>query len=284
MPALRLFEDPLHGVDAATMRFLDLHEAHAHALGGREVRDLGDGVLLHDPKDPEPFWNRLAAIRWPDGRDAFDRRLDQAMAMFASIARQPHLWLAPAHNRPADVARRLEDRGFIDLGGGHIMVLVDGRPAAAAAAQRPPRGIELERVLGGARPPSTFIEDVSLVLADAFDVPPERRGPIQLELARSMGSAALATYLVRVDGEPVAVAKRSTFDGASYLASIGVRPPWQGRGLGRLVTAAAVADAVAAGSRWTYLGVFADNVGAQRLYERLGFAILGDRASDYLLR
>lgn len=284
MPALRLFEDPLHGVDAPTMRFLDLHEARAHALGGREVRDLGDGVLLHDPQDPEPFWNRLAAIRWPDGPDAFDRRLDEAMAMFAKIARQPHLWLAPAHNRPTDVARRLEDRGFIDLGGGHLMVLVDARPATAAAAQRPAGDVELERVLGGARPPSWFVEDVSLVLADAFDVPPERRSPIESELARSMESAALATYLVRVDGEPVAVAKRSTFDAASYLASIGVRPAWQGRGLGRLVTAAAVADALAAGSRWTYLGVFADNVAAERLYDRLGFAIVGDRASDYLLR
>ena len=52
-------------IDPATMRRLILHETQVHAMPGRDVRDLGDAILLHDPIDPEPFWNRLAAIRWP---------------------------------------------------------------------------------------------------------------------------------------------------------------------------------------------------------------------------
>ena len=34
-------------------------------MPGRELRDLGDAILLDDPNDPEPFWNRIEAIRWP---------------------------------------------------------------------------------------------------------------------------------------------------------------------------------------------------------------------------
>ena len=67
---------------------------------------------------------------------------------------------------------------------------------------------------------------------------------------------AVTLYLARVDGVPAALAKATTFDGATYLASIGTRPAFQGRGLGGLVTRAAVADALASGSRWVYLGVF----------------------------
>jgi GNAT superfamily N-acetyltransferase len=88
---------------------------------------------------------------------------------------------------------------------------------------------------------------------------------------------------VRVDGQPAAVARRATFDGASYLSSIGTASWARGRGFGDLVTNAATADAVAAGSEWTYLGVFADNEPALRLYRRAGFEVIGDPSPDLLL-
>ena len=37
-------------VDDATMRALERHETRAHAIPGREVRDLGHAVVLHDPR------------------------------------------------------------------------------------------------------------------------------------------------------------------------------------------------------------------------------------------
>ena len=77
--------------------------------------------------------------------------------------------------------------------------------------------------------------------------------------------------------------RRTTFDGASYLSSIGTRPAFRGRGLGRLVTALAAQDSLAADSRLTYLGVFAENDVARRLYQRLGFVPIGRPGSDLLL-
>ena len=54
-------------LDRPTSRWLAWHEAVSHGLLGREVRDLGDGVLLYDATDREPFWNRIAGIAWPRG-------------------------------------------------------------------------------------------------------------------------------------------------------------------------------------------------------------------------
>jgi ribosomal protein S18 acetylase RimI-like enzyme len=90
-------------------------------------------------------------------------------------------------------------------------------------------------------------------------------------------------YVVRIDGEPVATGERYTFDGASYISSIGTRPAWRGRGLGGLVTLALARDSVASGTDLVYLGVYADNARAMRLYERLGFRLMGPRSSDMLL-
>jgi hypothetical protein len=97
------------------MRRLLLHEAQIHATPGRDLRDLGDAILLHDPTDPEPFWNRLAAIRWPAEPDAFDRRLTEVVVMFATLARQPHIWPAPAHDTPGGPGRPPRANGFRDM-------------------------------------------------------------------------------------------------------------------------------------------------------------------------
>ena len=46
----------------------------------------GDALLLHDPQDSEPFWNRLQAVRWPEDPDAFDaERWDEAEAAYKDI-------------------------------------------------------------------------------------------------------------------------------------------------------------------------------------------------------
>ena len=271
-------------IDAATLRRLLLHEAQVHAVPGRELRDLGDALLLVDPVDPEPFWNRLEAVRWPDDPSAFDRRLAEASILFASFGRQPHFWVSPPQDRPADLAARLAANGFEDVGPGHLMVVSDDRPAHDALAEEPPVGTTLEQLsgIGGADAIEAAGAIVSVLLA-AFGVEEERRPSVAAETAASLADDRFTHYLLRVEGEPAAVARRATFDGLSYLSSIGAVSWARGRGLGRLVTASAVVDGIAAGSEWIHLGVFADNLRAIGLYRRLGFRMSGHPGPDMVL-
>ena len=271
--------------DREALIFLEQHETQVHALPGREIRDLGDAVLLLDPRDREPFWNRVAAVRWPTDARAFDRRLAETTALFATLDRIPHIWPRPAWNDPPDLVARLLAHGWEDVGGGLLMVLADAERVTAVAAETPGRGITIERLDGLAGLAAARAgADVAQVLAESFDVDPTRAAAIEVETIGMWQRRETHAYLVRVDGEPAAVAKRTTFGGASYLSSIGTRPSFRGRGLGRIVTAAASADAVAAGERWTYLGVYAENLAAVALYRGLGFRQIGDPTPDLLLR
>jgi ribosomal protein S18 acetylase RimI-like enzyme len=270
---------------AADARWLAWHEARSHGLIGREVRDLGDAVLLHDPTDREPFWNRLAGIAWPSDAAAFDRRLAEALALFASLDRIPHMWPMTGFDEPPDLVERLLANGFEDHGRGMLMLL---DPERAVTNVEPPAGLarltieRLHRLAGvDAAAAATAISEV---LVASFAVSPERRVAIELEALQGLELDAYHAVLVRVDGQPAAVARRTSLAGASYLSSIGTHPAFRGRGLGRLVTSLTVADSLADGDRWTYLGVFEENTVARAMYDELGFTIVGGPSPDMLLR
>ncbi len=279
----------------ADVRWLMWHEACSHGLVGREIRDLGDAVLLHDPTDREPFWNRLVGLDWPTPSAAFDRRLTEALALFAGLDRIPHVWPIPGYDGPPDLIDRLLAHGFEDHGGGMLMVLDAERtplrstPPGAARENGPGAdaadGVTVERLhrLNGPAAEDAA-RGIAAVLMSSFNVEPARRVAIELEAIQGLTEEPYHAILVRVAGEPAAVARRTTFSGASYLSSIGTDPAFRGRGLGRLVTATAVEDALADGSRWVHLGVFEENAVAQRLYRSLGFEPVGGVAPDLLLR
>lgn len=275
---------PSTRLDAATMRRLLLHEARVHAIPGRDLRDLGDAILLHDPVEREPFWNRLECLRWPEDAAAFDRRLTETLVLFASIGRTPHIWATPTHNSPGDLVARLESNGFRDMGMGNVMMLVDPEPARFSAAQPRPDGVTIERLAGLEGPEAEAAASAIVeVLIDAFEVDPERRPTIEVETVASLSHPWFTQYLIRADGEPAAVARRATFEGATYLSSIGTAGWARGRGLGTLVTRTAASEGLADGSAFVYLGVFADNSDAIGVYERSGFEKVGSSCPDMLL-
>jgi ribosomal protein S18 acetylase RimI-like enzyme len=278
-----LRSDPMT-IDAATVRTLLRHEAQVHAIPGRDLRDLGDSLLLHDPSETDPFWNRVEAIRWPEDPEAFDRRLAEVAVLFASIGRQPHAWTSPPHDEPADLVARLAANGFEDVGDGLLLVARDVEPARNALAGRPlDTALTLERLSALTGPSAErAAEAIVSVLLVAFGVGADRRAGLMAETRASLADARFTHYVVRRDDAPVAVARRATFDGISYLSSIGTVDSERGRGLGRFVTASAMVDAAAAASEWIHLGVFSDNVPARRLYERLGFVMSGDPGPDMI--
>ncbi len=279
--------DPLLGVDADALRRILVHEALVHAVPGRELRDLGDALLVHDPVERDPFWNRLEALRWPEDARAFDRRLDEALILFATLDRRPHIWASPGFDSPVDLVDRLLGAGFEDVGAGMVMVLVEGDAPGRAlrdglAASR--GDVRLERHAGlTGRAAEDAAGDIVEVLLDAFGVEAARAPSITRETIASLADPRFTHYLVRWRDRPAAAARRATFDGLSYLSSIGTAPAARGRGLAALVTAAAADDALRAGSEFTSLGVFAENDRAIRLYRRVGFEVLGEPAPDLLL-
>lgn len=275
---------PSRSVDAATMRRLLLHEARVHAVPGRDLRDLSDSILLHDPVEREPFWNRLEGLRWPIEVGAFDRRLTEILVLFASIGRTPHIWASPLHDAPPDLVARLGANGFRDMGEGNVMVLADPGPASTARDETLPAGVQVERLSGVIGPVAEAATTAIVeVLIEAFEVDADRRPAIEGETLASLTHPWFTHYLVRVDGRPAAVARRATFDGATYLSSIGTAIWARGRGLGSLVTRLASADGLASASDWIYLGVFADNAGAIGVYEHCGFERVGESCPDMLL-
>ncbi|MEW5991088.1 MAG: GNAT family N-acetyltransferase [Chloroflexota bacterium] len=266
----------------ALARRLARHEATVQAVGRREARDLGDGLLLHDPADREPFWNRLAAPAWPDDVPAFERRLDEVVTLFATLDRLPHIRTLPLGNRPADLPARLVAAGFRPAGIDRSMVLVN--PAACLGlvrtlASRPEltlehigRGQELRAI------------EAARLLVQAFDVESDRVPALGAETLAAGRREDGAVLLLLVDDQPAAVARRVQVGPGTYLSSIATAPPLQGRGLGSLITALAVAEALEAGTAFIHLLVEADNGTAIGVYERLGFVLIGDPIHDLLLR
>ena len=273
----------LHGFTPETVRALELHEASAHVRGSRRVDDLGDAILLHDVANRDPFVNRVSGLRLAADADFFDRRLAELLALFSGLGRRAHAWLSPAFGTPEDIAERLATDGFVDVGGTYAMVRV--RPARAdAAAGRPgPSGARVERLANAGPGRAAFVEAAAMVLLDAFGADTDTSERVADDLDRSAAPGSDVCLVRAADGEPVAAGRRFTADGATYISSIGTRPAYCDRGYASVATAALIADGIAAGGPLVHLGVECENERAQRVYQRLGFEIIGGRQADLLL-
>lgn len=264
------------------MRALERHETAAHAIPSREMRDLGHSVVLFDARDSEPFWNRMASVRWPDDEAGFQRRLADALALFSVLDRTPHIWPSPVHSSPLDLADRLAREGFNDVGGGHVMVLTEPAACGPVAPGELGSGVTIHAIRQTADAGPGDLADMGGILAEAFGALPGREVELAADLRRTLDDPRVTLVIVRVHGEPAAAAKATTFDGMTYLSSIGTRIGFRGRGLAGLATRHAVAASRGRQPGITYLGVFSGNASAIKLYERIGFSSIGE-SPDMLL-
>jgi len=269
-------------LDDATVRALERHESAAHAIPRREVRDLGDAVVLYDAHDADPFWNRMASVRWPSDAAGFDRRLTETLALFLALGRQPHIWPSPAHGTPADLPERLAAHGFHDIGGGHVMVLDEEAACGPVGPADLAPGVTIHGIRDAADAGPGDADDMGLILAESFGALPGRASELAKDLRRTLDEPSVVLSIVRLGGEPASCAKATSFDGMTYVSSVGTRDAFRGRGLAGLATRHAVALARGRQPGIVYLGVFSGNDPALRLYERLGFASIGE-SPDMLL-
>ncbi len=89
-------------------------------------------------------------------------------------------------------------------------------------------------------------------------------------------------YLAIVEAGVLAAYGGTAFGaGEAYVQTVGVGLPWQGRGLGRQLTAGLLDEARAHGASTCWLEVRTDNEAAQALYRGLGFSPRGVRRGYY---
>ena len=118
-------------------------------------------------------------------------------------------------------------------------------------------------------------QDLAAFLAEAYS----------LERARAdLADAAKASWLVEADGVaigyalagPCGLPHAQVTPQCGELKRIYFRKAWQGGGLGLRLFTAVMAWLEADGPRTVWLGVWSENLGAQRFYGRQGFEKVGE--------
>ncbi len=217
----------------------------------RDVVVAGAFTLYRNRASDHPYLNyavpNAGAVAW-EGIDAL-------RAAFAAHGLTPRLEFVAECAPGLEAA--LAGAGFELQGRYPVMTL----PATALREVPAPDGVVIARVLGGV--------DARALLqtaAEAFGDGP----PTDAQVAGYAGRGLLA----RAGGEPAGAAFRSDIaEGVSELGGIGVRERFRRRGIAAALTAAAAADAVAAGAELCFLTPGDD--GAERVYARAGFAQAG---------
>jgi predicted N-acetyltransferase YhbS len=224
---------------------------HAANAAEREAVAAGPFTLYRNRASDHPYLNyavpNAGAMAW-DGIDAL-------RAAFADHGLRPRLEFV------AECAPGLEEAlaadGFELQGRYPVMTL----PATELREVPAPDGVVIARV-----PPGGDVRALLRTAAEAFG----DGEPTDAQVAQYAGRGLLA----RAGGEPAGAAFRSDVAvGVSELGGIGVRERFRRRGIASALTAAAAADAMAAGAELCFLTPGDD--GAERVYARAGFARAG---------
>lgn len=165
------------------------------------------------------------------------------------------------------------------LGPGGIAVFMQcDVPAMPAGWTQLARGDGLQMILAG--PPAAAPMDPAARVRplDAGD-PADVDAAVELVALTEpgpfrRGTIGLGTYLgAFVDDRLVAMAgERMQLPGWTEISAVCTHPEWQGRGLAAALSAQVARDIQARGEQ-VLLHVAADNVGAERVYRRLGFEL-----------
>ncbi len=91
------------------------------------------------------------------------------------------------------------------------------------------------------------------------------------------------TYLVaRYEGEVVGYTGMMFMSGEAHVTNIAVDPDFHGMKIGTRLLLTTITEAIARGSRVISLEVRVSNSGAQAMYEKFGFSVVGLRKGYYI--
>jgi ribosomal protein S18 acetylase RimI-like enzyme len=234
------------------MASLPLHSGAAvdqdDALGVLMVRRPGAGAAL----------NYAAMPRWD--ASTWRSSLDRVTETMRREGSWPSVLLADRLDRPPGMDETMGSFGWRRLLGetvmwvGHASVVphLDPRLRFEAVQPRSVDGHEtLER--------------------EIFGVDPNRADARRQELRDALVTGGLRAFVVRLDDEPIAVARLSQGDGVAGIYALGVAHAWRGKGYGTLLATIATRAGMATGNRVVWLSVEDGNTPARHVYERLEF-------------
>jgi ribosomal protein S18 acetylase RimI-like enzyme len=115
------------------------------------------------------------------------------------------------------------------------------------------------------------------------DARTEAEEAYQSLLPKGLATADTSILVLEAEGAQVGVVwlRHGHLPGVSYLYSIAVHPPYQGRGFGRAAMAVSELTSLAAGDRALMFNVFGGNDVAMNLYTSTGYAVMEEsRALD----
>lgn len=239
--------------------------ATATVVRGRpwaEVREDPDAVsVLTDI--PFTWVNTVCGVHL--GAATADRRIEELLAPFRARRRRMRWWIPPTAT-PDDLLERVVAHGLEPEYADEAMAcdLTDWQPPDL------PHGVTVERVVD-----ATTFHTWTETFAYAFDATPGRADAVFerrfAEIAAGEDSP-IATYLARLDGEPVATAFGRSSGGVVGVYAVGTVAAARRRGIGAAVTSRVMGDARADGARLAVLS--ASDLG-RSVYRRLGFEDIG---------
>jgi ribosomal protein S18 acetylase RimI-like enzyme len=115
------------------------------------------------------------------------------------------------------------------------------------------------------------VEDHEALEREVFGVDPARAEARRGELRDALTGGGLRAFVVRLDGEPIAVARVSQGDGVAGIYALGVARAWRDHGYGTLLATIATRAGMATGNRIVWLSVEHGNPLSCHVYDKLGF-------------
>lgn len=199
-----------------------------------------------------------SVVTWREPRDV-DAALARVEGLYATRG-APSVFRLDVAARPADLGRRLAERGYVAVATTRVLVREVRVDDGDGATTLPPGVV----VTAAQAPDESWLDGWLGVKASGRAVDPA--------LARAIVGSSPATYLTARDGDDVvAVVRAARAGGWVGLSCLMVAERARGRGLGASLSGLALADAARRGAGRAFLQVEAENAVAARLYGRLGF-------------